>query len=97
MSNRVSLRAIEIKEVKSGAISYGFVMSDDYATAFNDTFTKEQVAIEDDVDLLQMVMEHTDGDEAFEGLFNSMYESEKGLSINGTWYDYEEIAVVFGD
>ena len=95
MSNRISLRAVEVKEIKTGDVSYGFIMSDDYAVGFNDNFTKEQVNIDDDVDLLQMVKENTEGDEAFEGLFDSMRESEKGLSINGAWYDYEEISSVF--
>lgn len=58
---------------------------------YRDTF------YEDDLELLLFVLEtvKTGGLEAVDSILSSVFEDEKGMYIEGTWYDWEQIIPVF--
>ena len=66
---------------------YGSICLDSYC----DTF------YEDDLELLLFVLEtvRTESQEAVDAVLDSIYEDEKGMYIEGTWYSWEQIKPVF--
>lgn len=67
--------------------SQGSICLDDY----RDTFC------EDDMELLLFVLEAVKdgGLETVDTIVSSAFEDEKGMYIEGTWYDWEQIQPVF--
>jgi len=66
---------------------YGSICLDDYC----DTF------YEDDLELLEFVLEtvRTGASEAVDGVLSSVFEDEKGMTIENTWYDWKQLKPVF--
>jgi hypothetical protein len=90
MSNHVMLTATTfINHAEGGTKTYGYRLYDDYGQTYNNTLEK----IDDDLELLAAVVR----DEPAGYMFDYMNENKRGLSINGTWYDYEEIEHLIGD
>jgi len=73
--------------------TFGYTFEDEYASCFNDFF---EAPIEDDLELLKEIVENY-MDEVETDLINNLIENELGIEINGTWYDYEEIAEIIGE
>lgn len=65
----------------------GSLCLDDYCDAF----------YEDDLELLEFVLEavRAGASEAIDHILSSVYEDEKGIEIEGTWYDWGQIKPVF--
>jgi len=77
----------------TGDVSYGFRMYDEYEKTYCNIL--ESPPPEDDLELLQVALEYTD--DISKAMFDFMREHETGLTINGTYYDWEEIADIVGD
>ena len=82
MSNRVYLLAT--KFVDSTGESFGFRVSDEYDKAY---WNMGESLIENDLALLQTA---TDASE-FEQFREFLVSNEMGLTINDTWYDWDEV------
>lgn len=88
MSNHAML--IGTKFVDSDGIeSYGFRISDNYAKSYDNW---SECPIEGDLELLAYAVEN--GDEQAQSILNFVAEEEKGIDINDTWYDWEEIKAI---
>ena len=95
MSNRVTLTATQFKNVKSDdEPTYGYRMYDDAGQAYCNIFTKEDVQ-KDDLDFLKLVWENAGSDEG--SMFDFMRQYEKGIFINGSWYDWDEVKDILSD
>lgn len=85
MSSSITLTGCEFKDV-GGEASFGFRIADDYEKTY-DNFG--EALIKDDLELLKYAVECAD--EKSEAMFEFMNENEKGIEINGSWYDYEQV------
>lgn len=85
MSNKVQLNAVKM-EYLDGSVAYGYTISDDYDISFDNN---AESMIEDDMELLKYALKTADS--SAEGMFDNMRECEKGLNINSSWYDWEQI------
>ena len=91
MSNRVSLERREVKRVKTGVVSKEAYLFDDYAC---DSITFEHNFPDSDLDLFKDVIIAQKTDFNFpqiEEILDSLYESEKGIDIDDTFYEWKEI------
>ena len=86
MSNRVYIETTVFDYIKTGKKDYGVVISDD-SESFN--VYMEDEAIEDDLELFTKILDVDS--EAVNGMFDYVYECEKGIYINDTFYDFSEI------
>lgn len=82
--NKVRLYASEVKN--TSGVSYGYILWDEYALCRDSSCENP---IEGDLELLLHVF--TSATEKEQEILNSVVENEKGIEINGTWYDFEEI------
>ena len=97
MSNRATIIQQTTTIKYNGQKSKGIVVSDDYAMGTigidsSDTF------YENDLELLAMVVQSIaeGGFDPVAGVLDHVQECERGISIEGTWYDWEEIKNVLG-
>ena len=86
MSNRMYIEPTEFINTRSGEKTYGVRVYDDYAAAYDNTWDSIPAS---DIEVLKMVLK-MDGKEIQE-MFENVQENEKGISIGGTWYDWEDI------
>ena len=85
MSNRVTLQAVTFNYL-NGSVSYGYILSDNYVTSID---SNAESLIKDDLDLLRYVFKTADT--PAEELLYFIKETETGLCINDSWYDWENI------
>ena len=97
MSNKVIIQQETTITHKTKATTKSVVVYDDYGAGsicldeYCDTF------YEDDIELLLFVLEtvRTGASEAVDTILSSVYEDEKGMEIEGTWYNWEQIKPVY--
>lgn len=56
---------------------------------FEQTYFHFDSVPEDDMELLALMLNQND--DRLNGIFEHLYSIEKGVEIDGTWYDYSEI------
>ena len=87
MSNRVSLDATKFVN-KNGDESYGYRMYDDYDQTYYNC-AESNIMEMDDLELLEYAGKRAD--ERAGEMISFCMEEEKGMYINDTWYDHDEI------
>lgn len=85
MSNQVILNSMEFKDI-GGHVSYGYTISDNEDQDFDSC---AEHMIEDDIELLKYAV--ANNGESAQGILDFVVENEKGILINDTWYDWDEI------
>jgi hypothetical protein len=90
MSNRAYLNRTKF-EAEHDGIGWGWRLGDDYFRSYTDACSEHEVPTEP-LDLLAKAVAETSEDERT--LFESLLKDEKGISINGSWHEFEEIAPV---
>jgi len=85
MSNRVHLNAVKI-EYLNGSVTYGYTISDDNEMTFENN---AEAMIQDDMELLKYARETADS--TTEGILDFVQENQKGILINDSWYDWDDI------
>lgn len=85
MSNRVHLNAVKI-EYLNGTVTYGYTISDDNEMTFENN---AEAMIQDDMELLRYAKQTADS--VTEGILDFVRENEKGILINDSWYDWDDI------
>ena len=97
MSNRVCIQRRKVELIKSGEVSLEALMFESAGSGALDSMTFESLP-DSDIDLLEMVMteeKNMSTSMAIGGLLDYMFERQKGIDIDGTWYDWEEIKYLF--
>jgi len=98
MGNRASIEQQTITVKYNGEEDKIIAIFDDYGQGslslaeYCDTF------YDDDLELLLAVLERiqeTTGIENVENVIDNVYENKKGMSIEGEWYDWEQIKPIF--
>ena len=84
MSNRMEIVRTKFTDIKSGEESFGARIFDDYSCSYLNTL---DTIPDDDMVLLQDLIDY----DIFTEGFDHIREEKKGLTIDGVWYDYEEI------
>ena len=86
MSNRIELVPTLFTNVRSGETSYGYRLYDDADNVYNNMWDSIP---DDDLDCLRKMVEEA-GDREYPFL-SYLREYTCGMSIGGTWYEWEEI------
>jgi len=73
-------------EYLSGDVSYGYTISDDEDMSFDNN---AEAMIEDDLELLSYTKKTADA--SAEAMLDFIQEMEKGILINDSWYDWDDI------
>ena len=96
MSNRATIIQQTATIRHNGQKSKEIVVSDDYAMGTIDLDSSDTF-YENDLELLAMVVQSIaeGGLDAITGVLDHVKECERGISIEGTWYDWEDIKHVF--
>jgi hypothetical protein len=90
MSNRAFLTRTKFEADPDGA-SWGWRIGDDYVRSYTDACAELEVPT-DPLELLANAA--TESTENERQLLENLLRFERGISINGSWHDYEEIAPV---
>ena len=90
MSNRAYLSRTKF-EGDDGELSWGWRMGDDFLRSFDDSFGDKEVPT-DPLELLAKAADEGTSEER--DLFESLLNNGKGILINGSWHEFEEIAPV---
>ena len=100
MSNRAYLETIECKRTKGG-IGQTWIEAriyDDYNTGEIIIPPDNGVDIENDLDILQYCKDYGSDDSAgMCDVIDSILEYQKGITINATFYDWNELKHLFGE
>ena len=91
MSNRANLEREEVKKIRTGIVQKQLVLFDDYG---ENTYIVETIPNEDLACLEICIQQHTE-EQYTQGVLENIYEEEKGINIDDTWYDWKEIYPIF--
>jgi hypothetical protein len=91
MSNRANLERQKVTKIKTGETLNQLLLFDDYG---ENTYIVESIPDDDLECLIECIKQHKE-EQYRQGVLDNTYESEKGISIDGTWYDWEEIYPLF--
>ena len=93
MSNRATIIQQTTTIKYNGQESKEIVVSDDYGMGTINLDSYSDTFYEDDLELLAVVVQSIaeGGFDAIAGVLDHVQECERGLNIEGTWYDWEEI------
>lgn len=86
MASQVNLVTCEFHNT-TGEITKGYRIYDDYGQTYCNTW---ETIPTDDLDILELAIE--DADTNAKSFFDFIKGHEVGISINGTWYDFADIA-----
>lgn len=89
MSNRVRIHRTEFVELKTGERTLGVRIGDDHDSTYIDYL---ETLPDDDLELLEEIASQYD--DTVTGILSFCLEVEKGVSIDDTFYDYDEIKEV---
>ena len=95
MSNCAYIDINKIEKVKTGEIRYEIAIFDSYNSGSVD-IEKEQTTMTDIETLQYLVDNNPDESDDVYLLISSLVENQKGVSVNGTFYDWDEIKHLFG-
>lgn len=90
MSNRVNIEPTKFENVRTGEVSLGVRVYDDEGCFYDNSW--ESIP-DDDLEVLRIAYQQAST--GVSELLAYVYESEKGLYIGGTWYEWDEIKSVF--
>jgi len=90
MSNRAFLTRTKFEADHDGT-SWGWRLGDDYVRCYTDSCAEHEVPVDTFELLANAASETTEDDQP---LMENLLRFERGISINGSWHDYEEIAPV---
>ena len=91
MSNRVNLVSTKFVNVKENCETFGFRMYDDNVQTYDNTW---DFIPDDDLDVLTKVILNSNTD-LVEEMLDYIHSNEIGISIDGEWYDWEQIEHLF--
>jgi hypothetical protein len=91
MSNRADLVATQFV-TKNGESSYGYRLYDDYATIYSN-YDAASIMDISDFDLLAKVKDEVSYEG--KGILDYIREEKVGITINGNYYDWDEIKHIF--
>lgn len=98
MSNRATIIQQTTTIKHNGQKSKEIVVSDDYGTGTINIEGRSDTFYENDLELLAMVIHiaKEDGIDSVRSILTNVQECERGMNIEGTWYDWEEVKDVLG-
>jgi hypothetical protein len=86
MSNRVNIEPTEFKDVRTGTVSYGVRVYDDYAMTYDNSWDDIPYS---DLGVLKRVLENAGKEET--ELIDWAIESGKGIYVSITWFSSGDI------
>lgn len=90
MSNRAHLTRTKF-EGEDGVVGWGWRIGDDYVRSYTDACTEQEVPV-DPLELLAAAATEATEDERH--LLENILHFERGISINGSWHEFQKIAPV---
>lgn len=93
MSNLVTIVATKFinldEEDNSDGVTFGFRVFDDFEMSYCNSMSEEE-ARQNDFDLLRSIVARC-ADRPLQGMFDFMATNKRGIEINGSYYEWEEI------
>lgn len=86
MSNQTTIEPTIFENARSGNKTYGVRVYDSYGQSYINTW--EEIP-KDNIEVLDKVIE--DADDFVKDIIRAIKENECGITIGGTFYDYDEI------
>ncbi len=90
-----TLVATKYEDIRSGEITWGFRVYDEYETFYCNTLEESEAKTEDDIEFLKIAMQYYIENSDGGSFFDSIAEMKLGLNINDEYYDWEEISEAF--
>lgn len=90
--SKLTLVATKFENICAGEVTYGFRMYDDYFTAYDNLMEAPET---DDLKLLAYCKQQYSDSSDIGSALDDLQEMEKGIEINGQWYDWNEIKHLF--
>lgn len=91
MANTVVLDACKYT-LKDGDVSYGYKMYDDYYMGYDNNAEAEIMELSD-FDLIKVAIDNPC--QVSDDLFSYMKEEKEGITVNGTYYEWDEVSHLF--
>ena len=94
MSNEVTIQAtqfVNMRGAEKTGSTFGFRIYDDYDSVYSNLMMEGEFLdiSSEDLAFLKYVVDNAS--DKIEYMLDSVVENEKGMEINGTWYDWNEI------
>ena len=91
MSNRLYIEPTVFTNERTGIVTRGVRVYDDYFSSYDNTWNEIP---DDDMEVLAKVIEDYPGGEIGDGL-DFVQSNEKGIGIGDAWYSWDEIKHLF--
>ncbi len=88
--NRVFIEPTKFTNLRGGEESFGWRAFDDYAQAYDNTWSKKDMP-DDDIAFLKRVLE-TSNDEALWAMLDFCGDNERGVHVGDTFIDWPELS-----
>ena len=88
MSNQVCIQRTTFVDQPNGEKTYGYRMFDDYESTYNN-FYGEDFLEKPPLDAIAQIK--VDGSRAEYDLFSFVVEEEKGITVDGEYFEWEQI------
>ena len=93
MSSRLNIVSTKFENVKSGSITYGVRVFDDYSNSYDNCW--ENIP-ENDFDVLRKLLKEGCSDNIAD-MLEFVKEHKQGVCIDEQWYDWDEIKHIFDE
>ena len=90
MSNRISIEPTKFEDVRTGEVSLGVRVYDNEECLYDNSWDEIP---DDDLEVLRVAYEQASV--GVRALLQYVWESERGMYIGGTWYEWDEIKSAF--
>ncbi len=97
MSNQVNIVPTKCNNMRTGTISYGLRIYDEYYCIYSNHWRKGQIP-DDDLELLQFCLnDDVSFNEVASDMFEYVAEEQIGLYIGEEWYEWDQVKHLFED
>ena len=93
MSNQVNVVRTKFTNIATGEETYGVRIYDEYGSEYSNIWEKNEIP-DDDLDLLSKCKEYEIGTKD-DGPLDYVIFSEKGVIVDGNYYEWQEIKWLF--
>jgi len=88
MSNRLCIEPTKFEDVRTGHVSFGYRIYDDYGSAYGNLWDSIP---DDDLDVLRLIMEDRRNNIVLDNLLCQIQEDELTIFIGDSPYNWEQV------
>jgi len=90
MSNQITIRPTEFRNIRTGDVTFGYRMYDNYGQTYDNCIfnTKDDIP-DDDLELVKMVKDNPN--DVAGAMFDYIQENQGDIWVDDEWYEWEKI------